>query len=264
MASNDAGSPMASNDYGLLRAYGQPAGYYPGGAVEFSPVWPDYRAWQAKNQTGFDEIQRRIVESHEGSRAPGCIGEDKYICVATLAQKLAIGDDAYFNVFPEIKYDVNGKPVGGSQILFYGFPPNAKAEGRWDSIENRTVFQLKLGSDGKVKSLWADLPRSPFLARTQEEYDATNVYETVASVTAKNCPTLTRAEVAKWVENTIKPSSRAGAIKHWSGPERGHAQSIRSRKTVLCGRAFVFVESFGSSSEGSRHEHFEGMDVGVE
>jgi len=94
LACGSCGGSNPVERHGLLQAtygaYGQPAGYYPGRAEPFGGVSADYAAWLAKNQSGIDEIQRRIVEIAEGSRAPGCIGEDKFTCVATLSQK--IGD----------------------------------------------------------------------------------------------------------------------------------------------------------------------------
>jgi hypothetical protein len=74
-----------------LGAYGQPAGYYPyypGRGDPFAGTnAAEYAAWLAQNQAAIDDIQRRIMEIAEGTRIPGCIGQDKYTCVASLAQK---------------------------------------------------------------------------------------------------------------------------------------------------------------------------------
>jgi hypothetical protein len=245
-----------------ISAYGQPAGYYAGRGDDFA-ITPALTAWLAKNEAGIDEIQHRIIDIREGKRTPGCIGQDKYTCVATLAQKLAIADNYALkdsNLFAETKYDVNGRPLTGSKVTFNGYAPSAKG----DSLHNHTVFELTLGRDGTVSSVEANLPKDPTFARTQDEYDATGVYETVSAVTANTCPALSRAEVAKWIENTIKPNSRFGPRKHWSEPDRGHATDLFSKKTTFCGRTFGFHAIYGTEYHGFQREDFGGMTIQIQ
>lgn len=237
-------------------AYGQPAGYYAGRAEPFGGDPAEFTAWLAKNQAGIDDIQRRIIEIRDGKRAPGCIGEDQYTCVATLAQKLAVADEFHakdLNIFAEIKYDVNGKPVNGSQIMFDGYAPNAKGNPIHD---HHTTFFLKLGRQGEVSSIDARLPKNPALARTQEEYDQTDVYETISAVTARGCPTLGRAEVAKWVENMIKPNSEFKPTEHRKDPDgdRITSRDLESKEIDLCGRKFVFHTVDLTIQHGFQHE----------
>ena len=245
-----------------IPAYGQPAGYYAGRGDDFA-LTPELTAWLAKNQAGIDEIQHRIIDIREGKRTPGCIGQDKYTCVATLAQKLAIADNYAlkdFNLFAETKYDVNGRPLTGSKITFNGYPPSAKG----DSIHNHTVFELTLARDGTVSLVEAHLAKDPSFARTQEEYDATDAYETVSAVTANTCPALSRVEVAKWIENTIKPDSRFGTKKHWQDQGRVSAIDRFSKKATLCGRAFRFHSVWGKRQAGFQHEDFGGMTIQIQ
>lgn len=93
---------------------GQPAGYYPGlGTTDV--LKSELADYLAKNEAGIADVQNRIVQIREGQRTPGCIGEDhKYTCVATLAQKMAVTDSAGLkdvNLFAEVRYDVNGRPI---------------------------------------------------------------------------------------------------------------------------------------------------------
>src|SRR5271155_3796644 len=186
-------------------AFGEPTGFYPGRG-EDGHLEAKYSAWLAKNQAGIADVQNRIVEIKSGARLPGCIGEDKYTCVATLSQRLTIADNwaSQFSVFPEIKYDVNGKPINGSTVMLDAYRPSAKA------LHDGGVTQLILdvSPSGSISRITAMLPeaRDPLLAHTQEDYDRTHVYEVVAALTAKTCPTLTRPEVARWIENVIKPT----------------------------------------------------------
>jgi hypothetical protein len=244
-----------------VSAYGQPAGYYPGRA-QADAISPELAAWLAKNKSGIDDVQDRVVQIREGRRPPGCIGEDKYTCVATLAQKLAITDSYVVkdNLFAEVRYDVNGRPLIG-KITFEGYLPNAKGG---DFIYKRTAFLLTLGPQGTITTIEVSLPKDPIYARTQDEYDATAAYETVSALTAKTCPTLARADVARWIENTIKPKSKEGPRKRWSDLERGHATSITSPKTAFCGRTFQFESVQGSVQRGFQHQSFGGMNITVE
>lgn len=222
-------------------AYGQPAGYYAGRAEPFGGAnAAEFTAWVAKNQAGIDEVQRRITEIRDGKRTPGCIGQDKYTCVATLAQKMAIADQYFLkdtNVFAEPRYDVNGRALNGSTIMFDGYGANAKG----DYVRDHTVFSMKLDPQGTVVSMVAKLPKQLARARTQEEYDATRAYETVSAVTADACKALGRDEVARWIENSIKPSSQFTPTKHWKDEgDQVTSRDLESKKMSLCGRSFMF------------------------
>jgi hypothetical protein len=255
-------------------AFGEPAGYYPGRAEQRFSDSAQFVAWLAKNKDGIDEIQRRIGEIRVGTRPPGCIGEDKYTCVATLAQKLAIADEYFvsdFNIFADAKYDVNGKPVTGSRIFFYGFVPSASADNaalrEFNAIHQRTHFDLTLDRGGKVTELAANLPKDPIFARTQEEYDATGVYETISAVAAKTCPTLSRADVAKWVENTVKPNSKFGPREVSADPDLSVATHRASKPITFCGHTFAFHSVWGNSVDladtTNPHGVFGGMTIVV-
>jgi hypothetical protein len=238
-------------------AYGKPPGYYPGYS-DPSDDATEFARWLAKNKAGIDDIQRRIVEIREGRRPPGCIGEEKYTCVATLAQKLAIADEySGGGIFEEIKYDVNGKPMNGSKLTFEGYGPNAK-ENPILYLFHRTIFTVRFGLDGRVTKVEARLHENPISARTQEEYDRTDAYESVSAVTARTCPALGRSEVAKWIENTIKPSFQAGPKESFRDSDGRRVTSIdyAARPTTLCGRVFVFHTIVQTTHYAFRHEDY--------
>jgi len=181
-------------------------------------------------------------------------------------KKLAIADKFFLkdsNIFAETKYDVNGKPVTGSKIMFDGYPASAKSDQTADSIYNKMTFSLTLARDGVVTAMAVDFPKDPTFARTQDEYDATGLYQVVSAITAKACPTLSKLEVAKWFENAIKPGQRVGPRTTWSEPESGHARDITAKKTSLCGRSFEFLAVYGTYHEGFQRQDFGGMKVTV-
>jgi len=225
---------------------------------------PELTAWLSRNQRGIDEIQRRVIQIRSGERAPGCFGEDKFTCVATLAQKLAIAD-TYLrvndNIFAEVKYDVNGKPVNGAKIVFAGYPANAgpprdrpEALAQYDHIyadRNATHFVLNLGPQNTVASMLAKLPHLTLLARTQEDYDKTGVYEAVWAASVKTCPALRPDEVAKWVENAIKPNPHLMPRERLSDDVT--AQELVSNEASFCGHKYKFHTIKKKEREGLGH-----------
>jgi len=231
----------------------KPPGYYPGYADPGLTNIADYKAWAVQNEPRIDEIQGRIGAIREGRTAPGCIGEDRYTCVATLAQKFAIADySGKQSLVAEPQYDVNGKPVTGSEFEFEGYVPGPDAAKHPDAMSWPTKFVLKIGRNARVSAVNVGLPLDPTGARTQAEYDDTDAYEAVSALTVKDCPTLSREDVAKWIENTVKPKlkSSRGRVR------RGTAEIETMKKTAFCGRTFRF-----SSAWVSRTYNQHGPDI---
>ena len=233
----------ASHQLEVLTLRGEPVGYYPGRFSRGLTDSAELSAFLHKNETLIDDIQSRVSGIRDGRLAPGCIGEDQYTCIATLAQKFAIGDSYQDEDSPlaATKYDVNGNRATGTKFKFVGYVPVPGRES--DAIDPSPVvkFQLTMGRD-RVTKVAAELAQDPTFARTQEEYDATGAYELVAAVTAKTCPTLGKPEVAKWIENTIKPS----ATRYDERIRRGVATARIAKKARFCGRMFSFDSLWAS------------------
>jgi hypothetical protein len=228
--------------FDVLSVKGKPAGYYPG-YVDVPFVDSTTKAWLAQHQPRIDEIQTRISAIREGRIAPGCIGEDQYTCAATLAQKFAIADHmSDESLVAETKYDVNGKPVTGSEFEFEGYVPGPDGVTHDDAVVFPTKFVVKMGRNAKVSTVDVKLPIDPTGARTQDQYDATDAYETVSALTAKDCPALSREDVAKWIENTIKPKIKS----YRERVRRGTAEIENSKRTAFCGRTFQFSSAWVS------------------
>ncbi|HTV38759.1 MAG TPA: hypothetical protein VMF12_20190 [Xanthobacteraceae bacterium] len=224
--------------YQVLSAAHKPAGYYPGYA-DMGLVDPaGYKAWLAQNQPRIDDIQARIAAIREGRTTSGCIGEDRYTCVATLAQKFAIADYSHDrSIVADAKYDVNGKPLAQSKFEILGYVPRPDIDKKNpDATMLPTHFALKMGSTGKVSGLEIEFFDDPTIAHTQQEYDATDAYDAVSAVTAKKCPNLSRVDVAKWIENTIKPRLKSYRTRM----RRGFADHKISKKVAFCGQSFQF------------------------
>lgn len=107
-----------------------------------------------------------------------------------------------------------------------------------------------------------NLPKNPQFARTEEEYAATGAYETVSALTAKTCPTLSSTDVARWIENTIKPASKIKPKPKVHGKHRDNDTKLRSlrelnsAKIVFCGRTFEFQTATGTTQHGFAHDPF--------
>jgi hypothetical protein len=238
-----AAQAVAPRTADVLKVYDESAGYYPG--IEHSiSVTPELSAWLQKNQLRIDIIQSRIAAIRANKLAPACIGEDQYTCVASLAQQFAVTDSYSGNnsVVDETAYDVNGKPASAGKYEFVGYVPRPKSDNAPPSVP--TKFAMTVGRSGSVSSLAAHLPRDPTFAHTQDEYDATEAYETIAAVSVQQCPTLSRDEVAKWIENTIKPNAKA----YHERIRRGAAEAEISKKTAFCGRNFRFNSVWASQT----------------
>jgi hypothetical protein len=222
----------------VLSAARRPPGYYPGYADSGLINIAEYEAWLTKNQIRIDEIQARISAIRERRAVAGCIGEDRYTCVATLAQKFAIADYSLDrSIVAETQYDVNGKPVTRAKFEILGFVPRPDLEAKNpNGLLFPTHFVLKMADSGKVSSLEMRFVDDPTAARTQEQYDATDVYEAVSTVIANNCPTVSRVDVARWIENKIKPTLTSTKERE----RRGIAEMKISKKATFCGRTFQF------------------------
>lgn len=219
-------------------------------------------AYLEKNQAGIADVRNRIVQIGEGKRVPGCIGEDKFTCVATLSQKLSTTDDDLswdHAVFAAVRYDVNGSPVNADRINIVGYIP-----GRRDYGTQNISFTVRVLPDGKVWSIEARLPHSWGIARTPDEYDATGLYEIVAALGAKDCPNLGKMDVDRWIENTVKPSmhpkpdQHAGQVKlrrqTANQTKRLDDRTFESAKLVLCGRSFQFTNAANIGRGGNMRQ----------
>jgi hypothetical protein len=116
-----------------------------------------------------------------------------------------------------------------------------------------------------VTEVAANLPKDPIFAKTQEEYDATGAYETISALTAKTCPAVSSAEVAKWIENVVKPKSKFGPREVSTEPDLSIATHRASKPVVYCGRTFEFHSVWGNSVDLANttnpHGVFGGMTI---
>lgn len=240
---------------------GQPAGYYPGLGTT-TVLKSELADYLAKNQAGIADVQNRVVQIRAGQRTPGCIGEDKYTCVATLAQKMAVTDDAGskdLNLFADVRYDVNDWPVNGSQVMLNGFIPNQR-----DIAHGSAYITLALGARDAVSRVEAKLVDGMESAHTQEDYDKTGIYEIVAAMAAKECPNLSKSDVARWVEDTVKPRMRRKPEEHGKKAkeerERNsfegihHVRAFESSKIRFCGRTFQFSDAAFTVQHGFQRD----------
>jgi len=248
----------------IQSAAGEQPGYYAGlsdKVYDFNR--PKWQQWYTSNQVGIADIQQKIDQIKAGTLTPGCIGRDPNTCVATLSQTLSVADNyAVSNLFAKENRDVNGKIISKHIILITGYIPGVR-----DILERTTALQitLSLNNDHSVKSVSAMLPHDPLYAKTQEEYDKTGSYEIIAAMTKADCPELSHTEVARFIENSVKPKGKFTG-ERWSfdnGITRTNGKAANNIK--FCGRSMEFYSSYGQSSDlatmNNPHGAFGGVTI---
>lgn len=248
---------------GLQPVPGSPAGYYPGfemGVQEYQSA--AYQQWYDTNRLAIDDILAKIQQVKAGQIQPGCIARDVHTCVATLAQRLAVTDYyAISRLYTPDKADVNGKVLFEHTTFLTGFLPGVR-----DSAMTRGLqIQIRLGDDRAVESVVAHLPADPFMAETQDEYDKTGAYEVIAAMTRNACPNLTRSEVARFIENDVKPKSgfTGETTTYDSGITTANDKQVKNVK--FCGLTLQFDSVYGQGTDlaslNNPHGAFGGMMI---
>ncbi|WP_026607520.1 hypothetical protein [Methylocapsa acidiphila] len=210
--------------------WGEAAGYYPGQAQGIPAAQRTrWLEWMRAHAGEIDAIGAKINAIKAGGRTPGCFGRPLYDCVASLAQTLVVTDWYQTSLmFYEPQTDVNGKPIVLKGLQVTTYLPGVK-------IDNATLDQnfLKIGFSeaNLVNRLAFGFDAS---ARTQEEYDRTGVFELFSAVAKDRCPAVTRNELARFIENKLKPALRPVKERRLVGVS--DAKRLDSPFESFCGR----------------------------
>jgi len=193
----------------IKSAAGNPSGFYPGRLVD-PPQW-EYEAVIRDTKPAILDIETRISGIRQGQMKAGCIGEDVFTCVATLAQSLAVTTDHVYRttgaeediLSQKDKITVTGEVIFPKEIGFYAYVPGLKYYNPVSSTE-AVYFQVQIADDRKIQQIWIILPRSPSRAQTKKEYDETGIYEIVSPVLSTTCPKFEREEFYRFFETSVK------------------------------------------------------------
>ena len=253
-------------DKGITSAAGEGPGYYAGleeGVYSISRA--DWKRWFDGNRAGIVDIQSKIAKIKTGQLNAGCIGQDVHTCVATLAQTLAMADDYLVSsLYKPDTVDVNGNVLFERAIFVSGFLPGKRT---LTNTENKLRFDIRLGNDRRISDLTVSLPKDPFFAHTQEEYDATGFYEVISALGRTDCPGLTPNQAARFIENEVKPRAHLSGEEASCSASSGctSANNNQTKEIEFCGQTMEFDSVYGNASdlasESNLHGAFGGMSV---
>lgn len=213
-----------------LSPWGQPPGYYPGQALgvpaERRAAWQD---WMRAHAEEHSALGAEINAIKAGAPSPGCFGRPLFDCIASLAQTLVLTDVyATSQVFYPPKVDVNGKPIRPRWVKLTVYKPGPKSD---VEFQDQVSLEISLSDRYLVEQLLFEFNAS---ALTQEEYDRTGVYELFSVLAKDRCPALTRNELARFIENKLKPARQSAKASHQTGVY--DATVSMSPFTSFCGR----------------------------
>lgn len=238
-------------------------GFYPGqSSVIFKYNARDYSAWLEQNGENIRRVQQRIEEIKSDPSNSGCIGRDLTTCLATLSQTLAVANDGMGedDIFSKPKLDVNGKEIGRGGKSVLAFLPENKSDG---SVSDKHIrFDIDLDSSRKIKSISVDLMRKVYFAETQDEYDATGAFQVFKALTANECPDQSAVDVARFIENKIKPTIKHGAKKttiDWS--HASEDSKATSRTVDYCGISVALTLLHGHDTDSISAENTHGAYI---
>src|SRR5438270_3796090 len=164
---------------------------------------------------------------------PGCLGVTAEICVRWLQATMAL-DEGFIAAAMARRHrvDVNGRPLDGGLITLTGRVP-----GRLEPI----VLLVHLRPDDTVRSVEASLPANLIMARTEDVYDQSGLYEIVARLLGRRCPGLARLDLYRFFENIVKPRLVARRQDVSAGLFGLHKLTSRAADLSYCRSSVTFT-----------------------
>src|SRR5438094_4555022 len=127
------------------------------------------------------------------AEGPGCLGVMAEACVRWLQATMTL-DEAFIPAAMARRHrvDVNGRPLDGGLISLTG-----KLPGRLEPL----VILVHLKPDDTVAGVEATLLGNLIMARTEDVYDQSGLYEITARLLGRRCPGLARLDLYRFFEN---------------------------------------------------------------
>lgn len=127
---------------------------------------------------------------------PGCIGVATQECIRWLRTTMTLDESFLADALARRhQTDVNGKPLAGLVTVY------AKLPGQLDAF----VILLHLRPDDTVQSAESNLLLNLIAYRTEEFYDQSRLYDIVWRLLGRRCPGITRLDLYRFFENSVKP-----------------------------------------------------------
>src|SRR5260370_12029615 len=181
---------------------------------------------------------------------PGCLGVTAEVCVRWLRATMSL-DEGFIPAALARRHrvDVNGRPLDGGLLTLTG-----KVPGRLEPI----VILIHLRPDDTVKSVEASLPANLIMARTEDVYDQSGLYEIVSRLLGHRCPGLAKLHLHRFFENVLKPRIVAQRQDVSAGLFGLHKLTSRAADVSYCGARFTYTnytEWHGSAEIGAGRNH---------
>jgi hypothetical protein len=165
---------------------------------------------------------------------PGCLGVLAEECVRWLRATMTLDENFLANAMAHRHdTDVNGRPIGGGLVTVY-----AKLPGQLDSF----VILLYLRPDDTVLRVESNLRRSLNDARTEQAYDQSALYEIVSRLLGRRCPGISKLDLYRFFENSVKPRIKAERQDFSGGFSGLHRQLSHASGAPYCGVTFGYTD----------------------
>ncbi|MBV9861884.1 MAG: hypothetical protein JO267_07025 [Alphaproteobacteria bacterium] len=165
----------------------------------------------------------------------GCLGREIEACAASLGQSLTIDRNLLAAALARRdRVDANGKPLG---------PPLVALAGNLPGRQERLVIVLHAAPDGTVAGAESSLFGDPSLARTEQDYDRTGLYEALLRLRPSGCPDLDRIATYRFFENSVKPKIVSDKkLEANATAAAGHnTMTSHAAGVPYCGATFSFI-----------------------
>jgi hypothetical protein len=178
---------------------------------------------------------------HDG---PGCLGIPAEACVRWLQATMRLDEGLIPAALARRhRVDVNGRPLGAGGLVSL----SGRLPGRTETL----VMLVRLNPDDTVASVESSLMRDLIPAATEAAYDQSGVYDMVARILGRRCPSLTKLALYQFIENSVKPRIKTDRRDLSAGLLGRHRLTARAADLAYCGARFTYttyVEWTGANS----------------
>ena len=172
---------------------------------------PTAPGWTKEDYEASAAVAARAQQLVAAPQERGCLGKDAVTCVATIALATRIsstppdrGVTTGVLRFPKtLDRDIYGKIMSRSvSFLTLIAPAGAKPDAEMSALTNVSM------DDGEhVSSIAFSLPRTPILAKTQDDWDATAIFELATATMGAKCVGSDRLAFYRLVDKAQKSAS---------------------------------------------------------
>jgi len=156
--------------------------------------WPLFRRLAIALAVG--TLSAPAVGAQPGD-GPGCIGVAAEECVRWLRATMMLNENSVADSMARRhQTDVNGRPLGGGLVTVYARLPERMEQ---------FVILLHLRPDDTVQRAESNLLYNLIEAHTEPAYDRSELYEIVWRLLGRRCPGVTRIDLYRFFENSVKP-----------------------------------------------------------